>query len=133
MGLISEIKTDGMVQMDRREALKRSISGGKVDDARADRMTDQLIDRGAKVGVEMQDGDNMGSFKNRIIAMEQQTKRNEKVQLAREKQKPEYGVGRYKNQGAPVTQNNVQQTIIHEVPPWHPSIQFELGYVPVSP
>ena len=133
MGLLSEIKTDGMDQMDRREALKRSISGGVVDDARADRMTDQLIDRGAKVGVEMQDGDNMTSFKNRIQAAEQQTKRNEKVQLAREKQKPEYGVGRYKNQGAPVTQNNVQQTIIHEVPPWHPSRQFELGYVPVSP
>lgn len=111
MGLISEIKTDGMVQMDRREALKRSISGDKVDDAKADRMTDQLIDRGAKVGVEIQDGDNMTSFKNRILAGEQQTKRNEKVQLAREKQKPEYGVGRYKNQGAPVTQNNVQQTV----------------------
>ena len=133
MGLFSEIKTTGMEQMDRREALKRSISGGKVDDVRADKMTDQLIDRGAKVGVEMQDGDDLTSFKNRIIAMEQQTKRNEKVQLARVEQKSEYGVGRYKNQGAPVTQNNVQQTSIYQVPPYHPSRMFELGYVATNP
>jgi len=128
---MDKIETEGMKKDDAINAIKRDAGGDKnktVGDS-----IDKLVMRGEKVGVAPEKGDDYMSFNNRVRAAEQQKKRNEKVQLAREKQKPEYGVGRYKNQGAPVTQNNVQQTIIHEVPPWHPSRQFELGYVPVSP
>lgn len=128
---MKKIKTEGMKKDDAINAIKRDAGGDK--NKTVGNSIDKLVMRGEKVGVAPEKGDDYISFNKRVRAAEEQTKRNEKVQLAREKQKPEYGVGRYKNQGAPVTQNNVQQTIIHEVPPWHPSRQFELGYVPVSP
>ena len=128
---MKKIKTEGMKKDDAINAIKRDAGGDKnktVGDS-----IDKLVMRGEKVGVAPEKGDDYISLRKRVIAAEQQTKRNENVQLAREKQKSEYGVGRYKNQGAPVTQNNVQQTSIYQVPPYHPSRMFELGYVATNP
>ena len=78
MGLIDEIPTEGAKKMDRREALKRSLNL-KNDEARADRITDTLIERGSKVGVELEDGDDLKSFKDRIQATERAKKAQEQA------------------------------------------------------
>ena len=106
---MDQVQTEGMKKDAAITAIKRDAGGDK--NKTVSKSIDKLVMRGEKVGVAPEKGDDYMSFNNRVKAGEEQTKRNEKVQLAREKQKPEYGVGRYKNQGAPVTQNNVQQTV----------------------
>ena len=109
---MDEIPTEEARKMDRRGALKRSLNLG--DEARADRMTDQLIERGAKVGVELEDGDDFKSFKNRIQATERAKKAQEEAATLKKTNPEPYGVGRYQNQQN-IQQNSIQNNTNVEV------------------
>ena len=109
---MDEIPTEEAKKMDRRGALKRSLNLG--DEAYADRMTDQLIERGAKVGVELEDGDDFKSFKNRIQATERAKKAQEEAATLKKTNPEPYGVGRYQNQQN-IQQNSIQNNTNIEV------------------
>jgi hypothetical protein len=70
---MEKIETEEARKMDRRNALRRSLDV-YGDDAKADRLTDSLIERGAKVGVELEDGDDLKSFRDKIRAAEKAKK-----------------------------------------------------------
>ena len=109
---MEKIETEEARKMDRRASLKRSLN--LKDEARADRMTDQLIERGAKVGVELEDGDDFKSFKNRIQATERAKKAQEEAATLKKTNPEQYGVGRYQNQQN-IQQNSIQNNTNFEV------------------
>ena len=110
---MEKIETEEARKMDRRNALRRSLDV-YGDDAKADRLTDQLIERGAKVGVELEDGDDLKSFRDKIRAAEKAKKMQEEAATLKKTNPEPYGVGRYQNQQN-IQQNSIQNNTNIEV------------------
>ena len=103
---MDQIETEEAKKMSRRDKLTRT-AGGSED------IADKLIDRGAKVGVELEDGDDFISFKNRIQAAERAKKMQEEAATIKKENPEPYGVGRYKNQT--IQQNAIQNNTTFEI------------------
>ena len=114
MGLLDVIPTKEMEEMDRRSFLKQGILERGGSAGQAEMQTEALINRGAKVGVELEDGDDERTFKARIKAAEKAKKMQEDGATLKKTNPEPYGVGRYQNQQN-IQQNSIQNNTNIEV------------------
>ena len=109
---MEKMETEGMKKDNKIKALLRN-SGMSQNDTTKDRVS-KWMERGAKVGVDLEDVDDYRSLQLKVQAAEKAKKMQDESATLKKTNPEPYGVGRYQNQQN-IQQNSIQNNTNIEV------------------